>query len=127
MAAGTYTYTVAGVAPCANQSSAVVVDINALPNAGQNGASTLCVSSPAASLFSALQGTPDAGGTWSGPSAVTGGLFDPATMQPGNYTYTVAGTAPCPAASAVVDVAVVAAPDAGTPGAITLCSSDAAI
>jgi len=126
MQPGVYTYTISVPPPCVNAVSSVAVDVIAPPD-GTNGSLTLCISSPAASLFSALGGTPDAGGTWSGPSTVTGGLFNPASMTAGDYTYTVNGVAPCPAESAVVSVAVVAAPDAGTPGSTTLCSSDAAI
>ena len=47
-----------------------------------------------------LGATAQAGGAWTGPSAVVGGMFDPATMAAGVYTYTVTGTAPCPNATA---------------------------
>ncbi|MBK7287534.1 MAG: hypothetical protein IPI95_10750 [Flavobacteriales bacterium] len=127
MSAGVYTYTINVPPPCVNVSSTVTVAVQAPPNAGSDGALTLCISSPASNLFTSLGGSPDAGGTWSGPSAITGGSFDPATMNAGDYTYTVAGTSPCPADNAVVTVTVVATPDAGTPGSITLCASDVAI
>ncbi|MBS1568501.1 MAG: gliding motility-associated C-terminal domain-containing protein, partial [Bacteroidetes bacterium] len=123
MAAGVYTYTISVPPPCVDATSTVTVDVVAPPNPGADGSLTLCISSPAASLFDALGGTPDAGGTWSGPSAVVGGLFDPATMIAGDYTYTVNGNSPCPAASAVVSVSVVAAPDAGTDDILNLCAS----
>ncbi|HQW86309.1 MAG TPA: hypothetical protein PLH93_03935, partial [Flavobacteriales bacterium] len=125
MLAGVYTYTITVPPPCTNASSTVTVTLSTPPDPGVDGALLLCVTSPAAALLSGLGGSPDAGGVWSGPSPVVGGLFDPAGMTPGTYTYTVAGTAPCPAESAVVEVTVVANPDAGTPGAITLCTSDA--
>ncbi|QQS73892.1 MAG: gliding motility-associated C-terminal domain-containing protein [Flavobacteriales bacterium] len=127
MSAGVYTYTINVPPPCVNVSSTVTVAVQAPPDAGSDGSLTLCISSPASDLFTALGGSPDTGGTWSGPSAITGGSFDPATMNAGDYTYTVAGISPCPADNAVVTVTVVAAPDAGTPGSITLCASDVAI
>ena len=127
MSAGVYTYTISVPPPCVNAASTVTVAVQAPPDAGTDGSLTLCISSPASDLFTALGGTPDAGGTWTGPSPTTGGSFNPATMNAGDYTYTVNGTSPCPADAAVVSVAVVDAPDAGTPGSITLCSSDAAI
>ncbi|MBL7954933.1 MAG: gliding motility-associated C-terminal domain-containing protein, partial [Flavobacteriales bacterium] len=127
MTAGVYTYTVAGIAPCPSESATVTVTINTPPNPGTDGAITLCSSDAAVSLFAQLGGTPDAGGSWSGPSAVAGGLFDPATMNAGVYTYTVAGIAPCPSESATVTVTINTPPNPGTDGAITLCSSDAAV
>ncbi|MBK9176080.1 MAG: gliding motility-associated C-terminal domain-containing protein [Flavobacteriales bacterium] len=127
MNAGVYTYTVTGTAPCADDAATVTVTINAPPDPGTPGAITLCSTDAPASLFAQLGGTPDIGGTWSGPSAVVGGMIDPATMSAGVYTYTVTGTAPCPDESASVTVTINTPPDPGTPGAITLCSSDAPV
>ncbi|TXI81460.1 MAG: T9SS type B sorting domain-containing protein, partial [Flavobacteriales bacterium] len=126
MSAGVYTYTVPGTAPCPDASATVTVALNTPPDAGTDGAITLCSMDAAVSLFAQLGGTPDANGTWSGPSPTAGGLFDPATMSAGVYTYIVPGTAPCPDASATVTVALTTPPDAGTDGAITLCISSPA-
>ncbi|MBK9536113.1 MAG: proprotein convertase P-domain-containing protein [Flavobacteriales bacterium] len=127
MTAGVYTYTVTGTAPCPDETAAVTVTINTPPNAGIDGDLTLCITSPATSMFAALSGTPDVGGTWTGPNVVVGGLFDPATMTAGDYIYTVTGTTPCPSDASIVTVSVVSTPDAGLPGLVTLCTSDAAI
>ncbi|MBK9626930.1 MAG: hypothetical protein IPO56_04245 [Flavobacteriales bacterium] len=126
MSAGAYVYTVAGTAPCPDETATVTVTINTPPDAGSDGSITLCSTDAAASLFAQLGGTPDAGGTWSGPSAVVGGMIDPATMSAGAYVYTVAGTAPCPDETATVTVTINTPPDAGSDGSITLCSTDAA-
>ncbi len=127
MSAGVYTYTVNGIAPCPAESATVTVAVNTPPDPGVDGAITLCSTDAAVALFAQLGGTPDAGGVWSGPSAVVAGNFDPATMSAGVYTYTVNGIAPCPAETATVTVAVNTPPDPGVDGTITLCSTDAAV
>ncbi|MCB9193060.1 MAG: hypothetical protein H6597_00885 [Flavobacteriales bacterium] len=127
MTPGVYTYTVTGTAPCANATADVTVVENAAPDAGLDGNSTLCESSAAINLLAQLGGTPDGGGAWNGPSPVVGGQYDPATMTPGVYTYTVTGTAPCANATADVTVVENAAPDAGLDGNSTLCETSAAI
>ncbi|MBU2947309.1 hypothetical protein, partial [Zobellia uliginosa] len=84
--AGTYTYTVAATAPCTvDDTSEVVVSEQDLPNAGSDGALTICAGTTVteSQLFNEL-GSPDSGGTWS-----------PAMGGAGTYTYTVAATAPC--------------------------------
>src|SRR5690606_27922449 len=103
-APGTFTYVLPGVVPCiGDQASVTVIDAPA-PNAGTDGNLTVCDQGAATSLLAALGGSPDAGGAWSGPSAVVNDQYDPATMDPGDYTYTVTGTAPCGSATATVTV-----------------------
>lgn len=105
--AGVYTYTVSA-AGCANATSNVTVTIETAPDAGSNGSITYCVTDPASDLFNELIGTPDNGGSWSGPSSLTGGdmgTFTPGTNTAGTYTYAVSGTN-CPTAAADVVVTV---------------------
>lgn len=125
MSGGIYSYT-AGNAPCPSSTSTVTVNMLPSANAGTNGNTTICLPGTSVNLFSQLGGTPDAGGTWTGPSTLTGGdlgTFDPATMTAGVYTYNV-GAVPCNA-SASVTVSTSTTPNAGINGNITLCSSDA--
>ncbi|HRW88553.1 MAG TPA: PKD domain-containing protein, partial [Flavobacteriales bacterium] len=111
--AGDYTYTVAGTAPCPDDLAVVSVVINTPPFAGNDAAITLCSSDAPADL-STLIGAADPGGSWTGPGGVAfSGTLDPASDPAGDYTYTVAGTAPCPDDLAVVSVVINTPPFAG--------------
>ncbi len=125
-AAGTYTYTVAGPAPCPDSSATLTISLVSAPNAGSNGSVTVCSNDPAFDLLDHLGGTPDPDGAWTGPDAspVTG-TFTPGSSQPGVYTYTVLGAPPCGPASATVTVGQVAAPNAGANRVLAVCSNDA--
>ncbi len=121
----TFTYTVAGLAPCVNATATVTVTERRLPVAGSNGSVTLCSTEPPLNLFSRLGGTPDAGGTWSPGDA--SGVFTPGTSAPGVYTYTVPGTSPCPNVTAQVQVNVNTAPNSGVANDQTICQSQSTI
>ncbi|MCB0795641.1 MAG: gliding motility-associated C-terminal domain-containing protein, partial [Flavobacteriales bacterium] len=119
-----YTYSVAGTAPCPSDAATVTVTINTPPDPGTNGSVTLCTTDAAVDLFTLLGGTPDAGGGWTGPNSdAFGGLLDPASDPTGVYTYSVAGTAPCPSDAATVTVTINTPPDPGTDGSVALCIS----
>jgi gliding motility-associated-like protein len=106
-----YTYTVAATAPCTSDATATVTVIEqAQPNAGTDGTLTVCAGTipTDAELFAALNGTPQAGGSWSNVGLV--------------YTYTVNAIAPCAVnATSTVTVSEQTAPDAGTNGTVTIC------
>ncbi|MBP7156007.1 MAG: HYR domain-containing protein, partial [Flavobacteriales bacterium] len=119
------TYTV-GSGACISGTTNVI-QITAAPNAGVNGTLSICSGSPPVALFGQLGGSPQAGGSWSGPSPVVGGMYDPSTMLPGNYNYSVAPTGICTgSASASATVTVGATPSGGTfTGAGAVCPSPA--
>jgi len=123
MSAGAYTYTVAGTTPCPASSADVLVAVATTPDAGTPGGITVCASDATLDLFNQLGGTPDPGGSWTGPSTVVAGLFDPATMNAGVYTYTIDVPPPCVDVSSTVTVVVVQPPTAGSDGSMTLCIS----
>ncbi|MGB3869685.1 MAG: T9SS type A sorting domain-containing protein [Flavobacteriales bacterium] len=101
---GTYTYTTNCPGGCPQDQAELVIGIVPAPDAGESVTVIICENDPAFNLLDSLGGTPNAGGTWSGPTVVIGGIFNPVTMPSGCYTYTVAGTAPCPNATATVCV-----------------------
>ncbi len=118
--AGAYTNTVSVTAPYPDVSAILLVSIDQAPNAGGDGELSICASAAPVDLFTHLEGEPDPGGTWSGPSN-TSGLFDPATMSPGTYTYTAIVSGEPVSASVVVTV--VEAPDAGGDAVLIQCSN----
>ena len=125
-AAVTYTYTVNSTPNglCSDQAT-VDVSFETLPDPGTNGTITLCDSDAPVNLITVLGGTPDNGGSWSGPSALGGGdlgTFNPASNAAGLFTYEVIiGT--CPAETAQVQVIILPEPDAGVPTFSTVCES----
>ncbi len=115
MGSGTYIYTVVGTSPCTNATASVTIVVNTPPDAGTDGEVTACIDGPAVLLFPALNGTPDMGGSWTGPSEVDNGVFVPGAMDAGTYTYMVLGDPPCPSESAVVMVYLLECPNEFAP------------
>ncbi len=124
--ANTYTYTIA-FPGCASSSTDVVVTINSTPNAGEDSDLDICSSGTSIDLFTLILGNPDTGGTWTPNLASGTGVFDPTVDIGGTYTYTVAGTNPCPDDTSQIIVNLIDDPDAGLDSAITLCDSGNAV
>jgi len=126
----TFTYTVAGVAPCGNDTSLATITINAQPNAGTDGSVTICDSSVTPiDLFSIITGE-QAGGVWTRSSGGGGtfnaaaGTFTPAAgANSSTFTYTVAGVVPCGSDTSLATITINAQPNAGTDGSVTICDS----
>lgn len=125
-AVGVYTYTVLGTGLCVDASATITVTVDIAPEAGSNGTINFCSSDVSVDLFTLLGGTPDTGGTWS-PALTSGtGMFDPAVDTANIYTYIVIGGG-CPDATSEVIVTIDTAPNAGTDGAVDLCTDNASI
>ncbi len=123
---GIYTYTVAAVGACSvDDFATVTVTVNTAPEAGTDGTMAYCSTDAATDLFVNLGGTPDTGGIWS-PALTSGtGVFDPAVDPAGTYTYTVSGAGVCADATAIVNVTVDIAPDAGIDSTADFCTDNA--
>lgn len=104
MEAGLYRYVVEGTSPCVNDTANVNVQINETSNAGTSASFQICKNAAPADLFDRLGGTPQSGGTWSGPSAIVDGIYDPTTMDPGPYVYTLGAGGTCGEPTATVTV-----------------------
>ena len=92
-----------------------VDDVNVSPTtvtaggAGTNGTLNICPGDGPVNLFDLLGGTPSTGGSWSGPSILTGGslgTFFPTTSAIGTYTYTISGNGCTGAGSSTAQVTV---------------------
>lgn len=119
----TYTLTLTDSVTCSDNDQ-VTVTVSIPPNAGTNGSTTVCSTSPGFALFDLLGGSPATDGVWTGPGGTTSdGNYLPGTSIPGDYIYTVAGDAPCAAATAIVTVNEVQTPDAGEDATLPLCSN----
>ena len=121
--AGTYTYSVFGVAPCTFATATVDVTVNTPPQTGNIVPTTVCSGDAPVDLFPLFNGFADLGGTWSDPNGGPfNGILDPGTDVSGSYVYTVTGIAPCPDGVNSVDVTILPSPNAGNPGGATICA-----
>lgn len=103
--AGVYSYTVSN-GSCEKGISEIKVDVDVVPNAGENTDITICVKSAPFNLFENLGGSPQKGGVWS-PNLFSGTeMFDPSIDTPGVYTYKVNNGA-CGSNSSSVNISVI--------------------
>ncbi len=92
-------------------------------DAGSPATIDLCTNGAPVDLFLQLGGTPDPGGTWTGPGgAAFTNPFDPSTDPSGAYTYTVPDVLPCLPVQATVTVNIATAMDAGIDAPAPLCA-----
>jgi len=124
--AGSYTYTVSATAPCTGtDSSTVVVNFVAPPNAGNDAFIDLCSSDAAIDLFTLLGGNPDPNGTWTPALNSGSGIFDPSIDTAGVYEYRVQDNTVClDTAAANVTVNIQEEPNSGISTSITICAFD---
>ena len=117
---GTFGYVVSGGPDCAPDTAYVTVleldctdpCAGSTPDAGIGGDIIRCTIDPVTELFDLLQGTPDVGGTWTGPDGETfSGTFDPASDASGTYVYTVFDLQDCPPDTTQLNITVIECPE----------------
>ena len=111
---------------------AVVVTIYNTPSTGNVVPLTVCSDLTTVDLFTALDGTQDAGGVWvdtNGTGALTGNIFDATMVADGSYDfeYTIAANAPCIDSTTTVTIIVQSPVSAGSSTSIDLCSDNGTI
>lgn len=127
-----FTYTVSGVAGCADNSATITVAIGGYPGvSGPTGAA--CTDANAYNLFHVFNGaflSPQSNGKWynnTKGSPVNGSTIDPKALGVGIYqfTYSFPAIGDCAGpVSSTVFVTVYRAPEAGAPNNLSLCDSD---
>jgi len=126
----TFKYTLIGTPPCSGDESIATVNINAQPDAGGDGNTTVCDSSVSSiDLFGLISGE-ESGGAWtrltgSGGTFSSGaGTFTPALgATTSTFKYLLTGTSPCIDDESIATVNINAQPDAGGDGNTTVCDS----
>jgi hypothetical protein len=121
-----YLYTIIDDFGCSYDTT-ISIGVTTPPDPGSNETVSLCTNDTSIDLFDELGGSPDSGGSWTGPSTLANGdqgTFNPATLSAGIYTYTVSGTGPCADESATVTVTLNPPPTANAgPATDAFCSA----
>ncbi|MBK8614508.1 MAG: hypothetical protein IPN85_13735 [Flavobacteriales bacterium] len=122
---GCYTYTVLGMAPCANATAVLcIIGVVPAPDAGSDSSVVVCDNGPT-DLFPGLGADADTGGTWlTFGGTPFSGTYDPAANQPGPFIYQINNA--CGGDQAIVTVtAEVPGPDAGLDSSVVICQNAA--
>ncbi|MCK0178596.1 gliding motility-associated C-terminal domain-containing protein [Flavobacteriaceae bacterium S0862] len=112
----------------------VTVIIFQTPNSGSPNTTPIvvCNDNATVDLFLGLDGTQDAGGVWQdtdGTGALTGNIFNATAVTAGTYqfTYFIAGSAPCADASTIITVTVEEPYNSGTDATLDICSDNGTV
>src|SRR5690606_11630042 len=123
-----YRYIVAGLGPCASDTSIVTVQITNALDAGEDAVADVC-ESQLIDLFGVLGGSPQSGGTWTdidASGALLGSVFNANAVQPSTtwrFDHILPPSALCEGDTARVTITVVEGPYAGCDGQLSVCSS----
>jgi gliding motility-associated-like protein len=125
-------YIIPAEGSCSADTAQATIFVETNPDAGLNNTVTVCEGSAlAVNLFEALEGTPDSNGSWhdlngTGVDMDNWNAIDFSSIGVGSYDFEYIvdplGVA-CKPDTAVVTVNIIAAPNAGTSGEVSLCLS----
>lgn len=115
---GCYDYTVAGLAPCANDSATLCITVSNAPSAGSNVSFNACGGPP----IDMQAGLPP-GGTWTFGGTPHSNIFFPGVDASGPYTYTLPGVPPCDGVTHTAWMMVDMPPNAGVDVTLIRCLS----
>ncbi len=121
---GVYHVIVTSFIGCADTATITIANGSSSPSAGDGTSITLCSTAGAVDLFDYLLGTPDNGGTWSGPTTTSNGdqgTIVAAVAQAGTYIYSVGGAVGCPLDTAHINLTIDSPVEAGNDISITVC------
>ncbi|MFD0989324.1 gliding motility-associated C-terminal domain-containing protein [Mariniflexile jejuense] len=107
----------------------VTATIYQSPKSGIPNPITVCNTNTAVNLFTALDGSQDAGGVWQdtdSTGALTGNTFNASAVTPGTYqfTYLVTASSPCIDANTIITIIVEPPLSAGTDNTLDVCSNN---
>jgi len=88
-----YTFTVTDKFNCPYDTT-VCVNVIDPGNPGRDSSAFVCENMGGINVFDYLGGTPELGGTWSGPGVSVIGIFNPEAAGPGTYDFTYTKTTP---------------------------------
>ncbi|MCB0762069.1 MAG: gliding motility-associated C-terminal domain-containing protein [Flavobacteriales bacterium] len=119
-----FTYIIDSVPGCPAEVSTMYVIENHLLDPGDDTEIQVCPNALPFNMTSVLNGNPNLGGNWYDDSFdPIAGIFDPVNMPPGEYTYLVPGDSPCPSLQSSLTVTFTQGIDAGSDGAVEVCSN----
>ncbi|WP_271767696.1 gliding motility-associated C-terminal domain-containing protein [Aquimarina algiphila] len=128
-----FTYTTVSTGGC-TETADLALTINKLPNAGEDGGTTVCSDNLTVTLFDLLGGTPDTTGTWAGPFGYVSpdhlGVFDASdvflpVLGAGEYIYMIPDNAGCSTSDqSKVVVTIVDPVEIGNDRSETFCKID---
>ncbi|MBL7941413.1 MAG: hypothetical protein JNM00_01520, partial [Flavobacteriales bacterium] len=123
-----FTYMIDNNDGCPPVFSTMMVVENLLPDPGDDTSVLMCDDSGPQSMFSMLEGSPTAGGSWYDVNDnAFPPNFDPSWMPEGIYRYHVSGATPCPGQDAFLTIGVVPASPSGENVSVNFCETDAQV